>query len=374
MPNHLTLAVAGGRKTQGLIEYCNELSVGRKCAIVTFTQTNQQEIRHRMAAQVGDRYNIEVIGWYSFLLRHFAQPFLPFKFAQMRVGGFDFDGHPHRMAKGKSRYMNRKNQVYAGELGRLSFELMQSTPLLVRRLECVYDEILIDEVQDLSGYDWDIISLLLRSRIDIRMVGDVRQSVLSTNPRGQKNKQYAYTSSLDWFQKKEAEGLLEITYSTITYRCRPEIAAFSDTIFDPSWGFPKTTSENNTSTTHDGVFLIHSEHVKAYIGEFQPQCLRYSANSATGFALNFMNFKMSKGATFERVLIVPTKKIADFIQKNEYLLNSTATSLYVAATRAQQSLAIVIDVPGQSPLPIWVPGQAVSVNSPERPNLLSGED
>lgn len=150
MPNHLTLAVAGGRKTQGLIEHCKKLPVERKIAIVTFTQTNQQEIRHRIAAQVGDRYNIEVVGWYTFLLRHFAQPFLPFKLLHTRVGGFDFDGFPHRMAKGKSRYMNRKNQVYASELGRLSFELMQSTPLLVRRLECIYDELLIDEVQDLS--------------------------------------------------------------------------------------------------------------------------------------------------------------------------------------------------------------------------------
>lgn len=355
MSNHLTLAVAGGRKTQGLIEHCKMQSSERKIAVVTFTQTNQQEIRHRLSTQVGDSYSLEVMGWYTFLLRHFAQPFLPFKLPKMRVGGFDFDGFPHRMAKGKARYMNSKNQVYASELGRLSFELMQATPSLLYRLECLYDELLIDEVQDLSGYDWDIIYELLHSKIDIKMVGDVRQAVLSTNPRGQKNKQYGYASSIEWFRKCESEGLLDINYSTVTYRCRPEIAAFSDTIFDTVWGFPNTLSENISLTGHDGVFLVCSEHVDEYVHRFHPQCLRYSASSAKQYELQFMNFKASKGATFERVLIAPTKKIEEFIKKNTFLESTAAAVLYVAATRAEQSLAIIIDKPGSSGLPVWVP-------------------
>lgn len=186
MSNHLTLAVAGGRKTQGLVEYCKAAPPERCIVIVTFTQTNQQEIRRRLGAQAGDRHNLEVLGWYTFLLRHFAQPFLRFKFPNLRVGGFDYDGRPYRMAKGRDRYMNRNNQVYGCELGRLAYELIEATPALLRRLECMYDEILIDEVQDLSGYDWEIIHALLNSQIDVRMVGDVRQAVLSTNPRGQK--------------------------------------------------------------------------------------------------------------------------------------------------------------------------------------------
>lgn len=355
MPNSLILAVAGGRKTQGLIEHCKALPVERKVAVITFTQTNQQEIRHRLSAQVGDRHNLEVMGWYTFLLRHFAQPFLPFKFPKERVGGFDFDGFPHRMAKGKARFMSSGNQVYASELGRLAFELMQATQALLHRLECLYDEILIDEVQDLSGYDWEIIRALLESKIDVRMVGDVRQAVLSTNPRGQKNKKYGYASSLEWFRKQEADGLLNINYVTTTYRCRPEIATFSDTIFNTSLGFPETTSNNHDLLGHDGVFLVHSKHVDNYIEHFQPQCLRYSASSARKYNFPFMNFKASKGATFERVLIFPTKKIEDFIKKNKELESSSAASFYVALTRAKQSLAIIIDQPGNSTLPVWEP-------------------
>jgi len=355
MPNHLTLAVAGGRKTQGLVDHCKGLPSDRRVLVATFTQTNQQELSHRLRAQAGDLHNIEVLGWYTFLLRHFAKPFLPVKFPGERVGGFNFEGRPYRFAKGKQRFMHGSNQVYGCELGRLARELMAETPALLRRLEHLYDEILIDEVQDLSGYDWEIIHDLLQSRIDVRMVGDVRQAVLSTNPRGQKNKQYGYAGALEWFQEREQGGLLSINYATVTYRCRTEIATFSDTIFDESWGFPGTTSENHEVSGHDGVFLVHSKHVVQYVERYRPQCLRAMAGSGKQFSLDYMNFKVSKGATFERVLVVPTGPIEAFIQKETCLEATSAAAFYVAATRAKQSLAIVIDKPGKSTLPVWEP-------------------
>lgn len=355
MPNHLTLAVAGGRKTQGLIEQCRALPIDRKIAVITFTQSNQQEIRNRLATQAGDRHNLEVLGWYTFLLRHFAQPFLRFKFPKERVGGFDFDGRPFRMARDKDRYMNKSNQVYACELGRLAFELMGATPALLRRLECLYDEILIDEVQDLSGYDWEIMHALLLSRIDVCMVGDVRQAVLSTNPRGQKNKKYGYAGALERFREREIVGLLSITYATTTYRCRTEIATFSDSIFDADWEYPPTTSKNHEVSGHDGVFLVHSKDLDTYVERYQPRCLRHSANSGKQYDLEYVNFKGSKGSTFERVLIVPTGKIEQFISQSTLLESTTAAAFYVAVTRAKQSLAIVTDKPGKSTLPVWEP-------------------
>ncbi|MFW5410507.1 UvrD-helicase domain-containing protein [Pectobacterium brasiliense] len=355
MSNYLTLAVAGGRKTQGLIDYCRSMSVERRIAFVTFTQTNQQEIRHRLAVQASDHHNLEVLGWYSFLLHHFAKPFLRFKFPTLRVGGFDYEGRPNRMATGKNRFMNQRNEIYSCELGRLSAELMNHTPALLRRLECIYDELLIDEVQDLSGYDWEILRALMKSRITIRLVGDVRQAVLSTNPRGQKNKQYGYAASLEWFRQCEAEGILNINYATTTYRCRKEIAEFSDSIFDSSWAFPPTISENDAVTGHDGVFLVKNRDVESYIEQFQPQCLRNTAASAKKLPLNFMNFKISKGATFARVLIAPTKNIEEFVKQNIYLEATSAASFYVAVTRAEQSVAIIIDNPGESRLPVWAP-------------------
>jgi ATP-dependent exoDNAse (exonuclease V) beta subunit len=65
--------------------------------------------------------------------------------------------------------MDGSNQIYACEIGSLARELMADTPVLLRRLESLYDEILIDEVQDLNGYNWEIVHELLGWRIDVRM-------------------------------------------------------------------------------------------------------------------------------------------------------------------------------------------------------------
>jgi hypothetical protein len=91
-----------------------------------------------------------------------------------------------------------------------------------------------------------------------------------------------------------------------------KIAEFSDTIFDANWAFPSTVSRNEVQTEHDGVFLLMKKHVGAYVERFAPQCLRSMAGSGKEFDLDFMNFKVAKGSTFDRVLIVPTAGITAF--------------------------------------------------------------
>lgn len=356
MANHLTLAVAGSRKTQGIVDHCTHLPKSRRALVVTYTKTNQDELNRRLANSAGDHTGIEVMGWYTFLLRHFAKPFLPFKFPSKRVLGFNFDGRPTMMARGVNRFLDSSGAAYACELGRLAHELIsESGGALMHRLECLYDEILIDEVQDLSSHDWEIIDECLRSSVDIRMVGDIRQSVLSTNPRSSKNRKYAYAEVISWFRERQAKGLINITESATTWRCHPVIAAFSDTIFDKSWLFPATDSKNEIITDHDGVFLVPKRHVADYVAKYQPQCLRNTASSGKEFHLNFMNFKISKGSTHERVLIVPTAGILKFIQTGDPLEPGPAASFYVAVTRAKQSVALVVDSPGSSLLPYWQP-------------------
>ncbi len=356
MGNHLTLAVAGSRKTQGIVEHCASLAQDRRALVLTYTQANQEELVARLKHYAGDHHHVEVMGWFTFLLRHFARPFLPFMFAGRRVLGFNFDGQPHRFAEGVGRFLDSNGAVYGCSLGRLAHELVaESKGKLLRRLECIYDEILIDEVQDLSAHDWEIIDVLLRSSIDIRMVGDIRQSVLATNPRSSKNSKYSYAGAIKWAREREAKGLLTISESVTTWRCHPVVAKFSDTIFDPSWKFPETQSKNETVTGHDGVFLVSESHVAEYVRTFKPQCLRHSVSSGKRFDLDYLNFKVSKGMTYERVLIVPTAPIAKFISTGTHLEANSASSFYVAVTRAKQSVAIVLDKPGSSLLPFWKP-------------------
>ncbi|WP_396328596.1 hypothetical protein [Burkholderia anthina] len=162
--------------------------------------------------------------------------------------------------------------------------------------------------------------------------------------------------------------------SVTTWRCHPVVSKFSDSIFDPSWGFPETQSENKTATAHDGVFLVATKDVTEYVRSFQPQCLRYNVLSGRAFDLAYLNFKVSKGMTYERVLIVPTGPIAKFIASGVHLEANSASSFYVAVTRARQSVAIVMDKPGKSVLPYWRPAPpslAEFENDPEVSSLAT---
>lgn len=356
--NILTLAVAGSRKTQGIVDACAASPAHERILILTYTRVNQDELRARLASQAGDRANIEVMGWFTFLIAHFVRPFVPFVFPGQRIHGFDFESDPQQYAgvATYSRYFNRSGhgrRVHLSQLATRICDASGESP--ISRLVRLYDRIYIDEVQDLCGYDLDVLTRLLRSACPVWMVGDVRQAVLSTNPREQKNKKFMYMAVWKWFQAAQKAGLLRIEQRATTWRCRREIAEFADSLFSHTWGFEQTVSLNDVATDHDGLFFVREEHVDAYLQEFEPLFLRATANSARDKLWDFMNFKVSKGLTRERVLIWPTEAITKFVTRSIALSETQAADLYVAATRAEQSVTFVVDDPQQSLIRYWVP-------------------
>ncbi|MCG2624739.1 UvrD-helicase domain-containing protein [Arthrobacter sp. I2-34] len=356
--NHLTLAVAGSRKTQSIIDACIAASKAEKVLVLTYTTTNQIEIRQRMSRQLGGAVQVEVLGWFTFLIKHWVRPFVPFLDPHRRVRGFDFESDPQRYMSSASedRYFDNGGRVRKVHLPQLACLVERaSRGALLSRLERIYDTIYIDEVQDLGGYDLEILKLLMKSSIKLRMVGDVRQAVLTTNERERKNKQYMFTGVWKWFKAQAESGKLDISQRHTTWRCHPEIAAFADSVFGESWGFTATKSMNERKTEHDGMFLVKSEDVPAYVEEFKPLCLRYMSSSAQKFYLPFMNYRASKGLTRERVLIAPTTNVERFIKTGKPLEAMAAATFYVAITRAEQSVAIILDTPGTSGLPYWNP-------------------
>jgi DNA helicase II / ATP-dependent DNA helicase PcrA len=356
--NRLTLAVAGSRKTQSIIDQCREQDPATRTLVLTYTTTNQSELKKRLDQVLGDNQNVQVMGWFSFLIMHWVRPFIPYYFPGRRVRGFDFDTDPQQF-KAKTdprRFLSGNDHVYKVHLPQLAVLVeAASKGTLLSRLSRLYDVIYIDEVQDLGGYDLEVLRLLMGAPLRLRMVGDIRQAILLTNPREAKNKKYQYTGVLEWFKEQEASGRLAIERQSVTWRCHPEVAQFADTIFGARWGFAPTVSRNPITTGHDGVFLVRREHAQAYVDEFNPLCLRHSRAVAKDLNLPFMNIGLSKGIGRKRVLIAPTGKIEKFLTKGIELDGSAAAHFYVAATRAEQSVAIILDKPGDCLLPTWNP-------------------
>ena len=90
--------------------------------------------------------------------------------------------------------------------------------LPLNRFEQIFDHLYIDEAQDLSGYDLELVELLLKSRVRMTLIGDHRQATFSTNDNP-KNKAYWGVKIVTKFEEWAKAGLAEIDYHTHSHRC-----------------------------------------------------------------------------------------------------------------------------------------------------------
>lgn len=362
MTSTATLAVAGARKTQSIVSACAEGDPAVRRLVLTYTLSGQRDLERRLHAACAPGNVPEVCGWYAFLLRHWVRPFLPLKYPGRRLGGLNFDGSPATnarripIAKGADRYLDAQSRAYKRFLSKLAVDVADAAGgSVTTRLQRMFDEIYIDEAQDLTGYDLDIVEHLLGTTSKIRLVGDLRQSVFDTNPQDPRHKKYRGLSMLDWFKHQKEAGRLELTYSSTTWRSVQAIASFSDTIFDSALNFPPTLSAQSQKSEHDGVFALAPEHVDAYLERYRPTCLRERVTTPVPAGIIASNFGISKGLTHDRVLIFPTGPIRDFLITGKQLNDRSACGLYVGVTRAIYSAAFVLPNPQRSRLAIWTP-------------------
>jgi DNA helicase II / ATP-dependent DNA helicase PcrA len=142
--NRVTLAVAGGRKTQSIVDECVQAGDGRRILIVTYTQLNQQELLARLAVHRPLVAQVEVQGWFSFLMGHWVRPYLPLVFPGRRLKGLNFEGDPGRFAAGERRCLDTEGRAYKRHLAHLAIDTSTaSRGGVIDRLSRIYGAIYI---------------------------------------------------------------------------------------------------------------------------------------------------------------------------------------------------------------------------------------
>ena len=258
--------------------------------------------------------NLTIMSWYSFLLHEGVRPYQNYIYPYNRIENLTFvqGKSTQGIAKSDIRhyFMSDKSHIYNDKMSEFAFQSNEvSNGLVIKRLEEMYDIIIIDEAQDISGYDFDFIELLIHSNIKIVMVADIRQKTYSTT-QSTKNKRYT-NNILQWFEYLNKKSWGELRHWTFSYRCIQEICDFSDNLFPK---LPKTQSKNIEQSNHDGLFYISADDLLEYCSMFQPQILindKRARYKAKGLAT--LNFGLVKGQTFERVVIIPTDGIEKYI-------------------------------------------------------------
>ena len=340
------IAAAGSGKTTHIVERVREQKHG-KIAVVTYTNNNVQEIKNKSFDRFGTLpLHAEIWSWFRFLLHEMARPYQR-ALLNRRIEGLAWvDGRSTRnvsRANTTPFFLSNDGKIYSDKISLFIIECnKQAGGAVISRLEDRFQKIFVDEIQDMAGYDLDLLELILRSKIDIFMVGDHRQATFATN-KAAKNAAYAGPNIILKFREWEREGLLTLSHASETHRCHQLIADLADSFYPAE---PRTISKNLIITGHDGAFLVSADSVAAYIERFQPQVLRLDRRTACdGYAA--MNFGESKGMTFERVLIFPHGKGHQWLASGNYNhVKASAAKMYVAITRARHSVAFVYN--GQS--------------------------
>ena len=360
--NKLFVAGAGCGKTTFIIE--NALKIkDKKVLITTYTNNNENSIKNKIIEKNGFiPNNIKVQTWFSFLIQHGAKPYLACKFKDINnINGLSFvQGYDknHPVYKNKSQvkehYFSKDNKIYSLVLSEFVCKCNElSENKVIIRLENIFDTIFIDEVQDLAGYDFNLLKLLFDSDIKIYLVGDMRQRIYKTNTLNKnsfKNNNKSESYNIQQYIINKKIDNCEIDENTLnkSYRNNELICEFSSRLYKDIQ--PVQSCSTNQKTGHDGVFYIKTNEVNKYLSLYSSDRiiqLRDKVNLSTKYINNeypVMNFGKSKGLEYDRVLIFIVDsfiKILENFGKNSH--SEYRAKLYVAITRAKHSVTFVSD-------------------------------
>jgi len=341
--SRIIMCAAGGGKTTRIVGQAVAETTSRS-AVVTYTRNNEKEIERKFYEHVpAIPSRIEVMTWFTFLLREMARPYRRV-LHNHRIDGFQWvEGRsvPYvPESNTAAHYFADGRNIYSDKISKFICECDRLTAgAVMRRLAHRFDHIFIDEIQDMAGYDLDVLELILKSGIKLSLVGDHRQATLRTN-QAKKNTAFAGINIIKKFQQWHTCGLAVLSYEQHTHRCQQDIACLGDSFFPKE---PATESLNTTTTGHDGVFIVPTGMVADYVRQFTPQVLRLDKKTPCD-NLAAMNFGESKGLTFDRVLIFPHGLGKKWLETGGLKhVEKSVAKMYVGATRARHSLAFVFD-------------------------------
>lgn len=340
MTSEILICAAGGGKTTRIVDKA-VATTAEQCAMITYTLNNVGEILQKLYDRsAATPAHIEVWPWYTFLLRELARPYQR-ALISWRIEGIHW-------AKGKSAKFAREDDIsafyfndkliYSDKIAKFICECDKvSGGAVMQRLKQRFDRIYIDEVQDMVGYDLDLLERMLRSNVKLTLVGDHRQATLRTN-NSSKNRGMSGILVVKKFADWKGGKLCSVSYETHTYRCQQSIVDLADTLFP---GEPATVSKNKERTGHDGIFWLPANEVGAYMERYSPQVLRRSVTTDC-MGYRAINYGASKGMTFKRVLIFPHKLAEKWLVSGDIShVAGSAALLYVGITRARHSVAFV---------------------------------
>lgn len=224
MDKKVVFAVAGAGKTSTIID---GLSLQRRFLLVTYTNNNFEHLRRRIILKFGHvPPNISIYTYFASVYAFCYRPLL-----QLKLGtrGITFDPPPEytrRLKRDKREYyQDGHGRLYHNRLA-ARLERCAVVDDVRLRIQKYFDVFCVDEVQDIGGYDFDLLMALCKSEVDVLLVGDFFQHTYETSQDGPKNKNL-HTDLASYHKRFAAVGMAVDTVSlSKSYRCSPSVCDF----------------------------------------------------------------------------------------------------------------------------------------------------
>lgn len=330
MDKRVIFAVAGSGKTTLLI---GRLREDRRTLIVTFTVNNEAHLRTQIINRFGYIPDgICVMTWFEFLHGFCYRPFLQ---EQLATRGLSFAQPPLRIPRTNLlHYRDRSGRLYHSRLAHL-LEARGLVPDIRARLIRYYDELLVDEVQDFAGHDFNFLLELCRADISVVCCGDFYQHTFDTSHDGNLNAKLH--DDITRYEARFSAAGLAVDRETLsrTWRCSATVCEFITgqlNIRIDAHGTHSTLIE--VVTDAERIAALHADN--AVIKLFYREHHRYGCYS--------LNWGASKGLDhFQDVCIVMGAAHWKLLTRQELaaLPSSSRNRLYVACSRARGSIYFV---------------------------------
>jgi len=330
MDKRVIFAVAGAGKTTYIIDKLEESS---RALIVTYTNNNLYNLKKKVIKKLGHiPEGVRIISYFSFVYGFCYRPYLS---SDLKTTGIIYEPNLNRGAR-KSEdnyYLSPSKRLFSNRIALLVQEkgLMDS---IRARVSKYYDLFIIDEVQDLSAHDFNLMIQLTSSDVGILFVGDFFQYTYATSRDG--NTRRTLHDDIGVYKQQFEQAGLIVDEKTLikSRRCSLTTCRF----VNDNLGI---TIESHSETETELRELDDSE-IESIVSNNDIVKLFYDNSSK--YNMLSRNWGESKGEdSYNDICIVlnPTTYSKFIAGTLSSLAGMTKNKLYVALTRARGNVYFV---------------------------------
>jgi DNA helicase-2/ATP-dependent DNA helicase PcrA len=333
MDKRVIFAVAGSGKTTYLI---NQLNEKQKFLIVTYTNNNVHNLRTGIIKKFGYfPTTIKLYSYFSFLYSFCYKPFLHQKEG---TKGINYESSPNQFARSDSRdyFIDKYDRLYSSRISK--FLIKTNNHLnVVDRIVKYFDFLLIDEIQDFGGNDFNLIKYIATANLNQIYVGDFFQHTFDTSRDGNTNSNL-HDNLNNYIAEFKKMGLtIDLTTLSNSFRCSPTICKFI------TYKLGISINSHRKEETQV-IYIDQYEEARKILNDNKIVKLFYREHYKHDcFSRNWGD---SKGEDkYYDVCVILNKTTMDKYEKDKLseLAPTTRNKLYVAVSRAKNNLYLIPD-------------------------------